>query len=460
MSKEKEPDDLPSQPAAGTVPAPTPKPLGMMMEIFGVSRIAAIGAAFFICLVLAGAVFFFVKSAPPGTITITCGPEGSIFQTNASGYAKILARHGVKLKVLTSRGSLENLQRLSDPSFPVDIGMVQGGVTNGAKDRLVSLGSISYQPLLVFYRGEPVDLLSSLAEKRIVVGPVGSGTRALALTLLEANAISTNGTTPLLDWEPKEASKGLLEGKVDAVFLMGEDASPTMMRELLRAPDVHLLSFKQAVAYTRRFNYLNVLELPQGSIDFGKNLPAQDVHLIGPTVELVARETLHPALSDLLLDAARDVHGQATVLQRKKELPAPIEHDFRISADATRFYNSGKKLPYRYLPFWLASLTSRIVVVFVPVIVVMIPLLRSIPAFYRWRIRSRINRWYGVLLSLERELFREREVEKRKPLLQRLEEIERAVNKMKVPASFADQFYGLRGHIDFVRQMVNEKLPK
>jgi len=196
-----------------------------------------------------------------------------------------------------------------------------------------------------------------------------------------------------------------------------------------------------------------VLELPQGSIDVGKNLPAQDVHLIGPTVELVARKHLHPALSDLLLDAAREVHGKASLLQRKGEFPAPLEHDFRISVDAARFYKSGKTFFYRYLPFWLASLTSRIVVVFVPMIVVLIPLLRSIPPFFRWRVRSRIYRWYRSLLSLERELLEASDSGKREEMLKRLDEIERTVNRMNVPASFADQFYGLRGHIEFVRRL-------
>jgi hypothetical protein len=437
---------------------PTTKPsrLTMIMEIFGVSRAITIAAMLFAVLVVAGAVFVFVQSAPPGTITITSGPEGSIFHTNAVRYARILARYGVKLNVLTSQGSLENLNRLCDPSFRVDVGFVQGGMTNAASGKLVSLGSISHQPLLVFYRGAPVELLSGLAGKRVAVGPIGSGTRSLALTLLEANGIEPSGTNTLLDWEPKRASKALLDGSADAVFLMGEDASLAVIRELMRAPDIHLLNFRQAVGYTRRFSYLGVTEFPQGALDFGRNIPPQDLYLVGPTVELIARENLHPALSDLLLGAARELHGNASLLQQKGEFPAPLEHDIRLSADAVRFYKSGKGFFYRYLPFWLASLTSRIVVVFVPTIVVLIPVLRSIPYFYRWRIRTRIYRWYRALLSLERELFGESDPGKREQLLKRLDEIEKAVNRMKVPGSFADQFYGLRGHIGFVRQMVGD----
>jgi TRAP-type uncharacterized transport system substrate-binding protein len=437
--------------AAGVLPITKPSRLTLIMEIFGVSRAVTIAAILFAVLVLAGAVLVFVESAPPGTITITSGPEGSIFHTNAVRYARILAGYGVELKVLTSEGSLENLDRLCNPSFRVDVGFVQSGLTNGASDKLVSLGSISHQPLLVFYHGAPVELLSGLAGKRVAIGPVGSGTRSLALTLLEANGIKPGGTNTLLDWEPKRASKALLDGSVDAVFLMGEDASLALIRELMRAPDIHLLNFRQAAAYTRRFSYLSVIEFPQGALDFGRNIPAQDLYLVGPTVDLIARENVHPALSDLLLGAARELHGKATLLQRKGEFPAPLEHDIRLSADAARFYKSGKGFFYRYLPFWLASLTSRVLVVFVPTIVVLIPVLRSIPALYRWRTRTRIYRRYRALQLLEGELFEEKDPGKREQLLKRLDEIENAVNRMKMPAFAADQFYGLRGHIAFVR---------
>jgi hypothetical protein len=438
-------------------PAPTPNRFAMIMEIFGLSRTATISAVAFVSAVILVALFLFVYSAPPRTIIITAGPADSMFATNAFKYAALLAKHDIKLKILTSLGSQENLQRLSDPSSKVDVGMVQGGITNAAVDKLVSLGSISYQPLLVFYRGEPLELLSGLAGKRVSIGPVGSGTHSLALTLLDINGIKPGGGTTLLDSQAKDASKELLAETLDALFVMGEDASPALMRDLLHAPDIHLFSFKQAAAYTRRIPYLNVLTLPEGIIDFGKNIPSRDIYLLGPTVELIARPHLHPALSDLLLEAAREVHGKASVLQRKGEFPAPLEHDFKISPDAARYYKSGRSFFYRYLPFWLASLTSRIVVLFVPMIVVFIPILRSVPPIYRWRMRARIIRWYRALLALEKDLFAGITPANRDRFMKRLDHIEDAVNKLKVPASFADQFYSLREHIAFVRGLVDER---
>jgi len=426
----------------------------LFTEIFGLGRAAALSAVLLISLFTIFAVFWFFYSAPPHTITITSGPEDSIFRKNAEKYGKILARSGVKLKILPSQGSLENIKRLADPTFKVDIGFVQGGVAGDLNiDMLNSLGSVSYEPLLVFYRStQPLNMLSGLNGKRLAIGPEGSGTRSLALVLLAANGIEPGGATALLELDAEDAAKALLEKNVDAVFLMGDAASPQIMRKLMQTPGIRLFDFLQANGYTRRISYLNKLELPRGSIDFGKDIPSHDVSLIGPTVELIARTNLHPALSDLLLEAASEVHGSPGLFKRGGEFPAPLEHEFHISADAIRYYKSGKSFLYRYLPFRMASLMNRILVVAVPMAVVLLPGLRIIPALYRWRIRLRIYRWYRSLLMLERDLITRLAREEPGELLRRLDHIEEEVNKMKMPASFADQFYVLREHIDFVRE--------
>jgi TRAP-type uncharacterized transport system substrate-binding protein len=255
----------------------------------------------------------FVRPAPPDTITIASGPEGSSLWNYAERYRKILARNGVKLKIRPSEGTLDNLKRLSDPKSDVEIGFVQGGLSNLVETaRLVSLGSVFYEPLTVFYRGTPLERLSGLKGRRIAIGREGSGARSLALTLLKANDIDPKGATRLLDLEGKDAAQALLTRRIDAAFLMGDSATPESIRELMHSHSIRLFDFVQADAYVRRFRYLSKLELPAGSLDLGRNTPPQSITLIAPTVELIARPNLHPALSDLLIEAAREVHGRAT----------------------------------------------------------------------------------------------------------------------------------------------------
>jgi TRAP-type uncharacterized transport system substrate-binding protein len=426
----------------------------MFTETFGLSPAAALSAIIFVSVVIIVAGFWFFRSAPPDTLIITSGDDGSRFQRDAEKYAKILVRNGVKLKILPSEGSLENLERLENSSFHVDIGFVQAGVAKGKNnDKLVSLGSISYEPLFIFYRSnKPINILSQFSGKRLAIGEDGTGTQVLALELLAMNGIKPGGTTKLLEIDDDESQKALLEGKADAAFMMSDSASSKIMHDLLRKPGIKLFDFTQADAYTRRIGYLNKLVFPKGSIDFGKNIPDHDVSLIGPTVELIARSDLHPALSDLLLEAATEVHSRASMFQHRGEFPVSLEHEYRISSDASRFYKSGKSFLYRYLPFWMASMVNRILVVFLPMVLVLIPGLKSIPAIFRWRVKLRIYRWYRLLLVVEQDMIAHLTPEKRTKLLERLDRIEEEVNKMKVPASFADQFYVLRGHISFVRE--------
>ena len=282
---------------------------------------------------------------------------------------------------------------------------MQGGLAEGRDlPHLVSLGSVYPQPMMVYCRHpEPVELLTQLKGKRLAVGPEGSGTRVLALKLLKANEMD-GPPTVLLELTGDEAAKQLLEGKIDAAFLMGDSATPAVMRSLRGVPDIQLASFRQADGYLRKFRFLSKETLPEGAMDLAKDYPPRTLTLIGPTVELVARDDLHPALSDLLIRAAREIHGTPGMFRNAGEYPAPLARDFPISADAERYYKSGEQFLYKRLPFWLASLVDRLLVLVLPLLVVIVPATRLAPAIYRWRIRSRIYRWYGALMAIEREM--------------------------------------------------------
>ena len=416
---------------------------------------ASLGPVLLLSAVAIWIAIHFVRPAPPNTITIASGPEGTTLWTYAEQYRKILARNGVTLKILPSEGSLDNLKRLSDPNSDVDVGFVQGGLSNLVDTgNLVSLGSMFYEPLAVFYRGAPLQRLSELKGRRIAIGSEGSGARILALTLLEANGIEPKGTTKPLDLEGNDAAQALLNRNVDAAFLIGDSATPASMHKLLHARGIRLFDFVQGDAYVRRFPYLSKLELPPGSLDLGGNVPSKPLTLVAPTFELIAQRDLHPALSDLLIEAAREVHGHATLFQRAGEFPAPLEHEYSIGKDAARYYKSGKGFAYRYLPFWLGSLVDRIALVVLPLIVVLIPALRLVPTLYGWRIKTRIYRRYGELMALERAALSQPTPEQRTELLKHLDDIEKTVIAIKMPGSVADQVYVLREHINFVREQL------
>ncbi len=396
--------------------------------------------------------FRLVQPAPGNTIVMLSGPKESSYYTLAERYAKIIARSGVKVQIVETDGAKDNLLRLANPKVRADVGFVLGGLTDGVKiDDLMSLGSVFVQPMLVFYRGkEPVEYLIQLAGKRIAIGPEGSGTRTIAMKFLAANGMDKPADN-LLGMEGEEAVAALKDGKIDADFLMGELVRGPMMRELLKVPGIRLMSFKQGDGYVRRLKFLSRLTLPEGGFDLGLNLPPQETELVGPTVELIARDDLDAALSDLLISAAQEIHRPAGMYRKAGEFPAPLERDFPISEDAQRFYRSGTPFLYKKLPFWLASLVDRFVVVLVPLIVVMIPAFRLLPAIYRWRMRSRIYKWYGALMAIERDMLADPSGADQAKIRKRLEDIQEAVNNLRTPLAYADQLYVLRDHIASVQ---------
>ncbi len=427
--------------------------LTKLTSLFGRGLVVTMSIIILIAVLASVLILIFIDSGTPNTITIASGPKGSSFNNNAEKYKKILAKEGVILNIIPSEGSIDNLKKLTNPKEKIDVGFVLGGEVNGANiDHLVSLGSVSYQPLMIFYRGKTKKLISDFKGLRLDIGEEGSGSHNLALTLFKSNGIEKNDGTVLVDNIAGDSVKALIENRIDAIFVMGDSTSSDMMRELLHSTDIHLFNFTQAEAYARRNNNLNKLDIPKGALDFGKDIPSEDTYLIGPTVELIARDNLHPALTDMLLEAAREVHAAPGLFKKRGEFPVANEHEFPISDDAKRYYATGKSYLYRTFPFGLASIIARLLAVIVPIGLLLIPAIKLAPAIYRWRMESRVNKWYRVLLNLERDTFKQTLDEtKREEFLRHLNHIEHSVSKLVVPARFGNLLYGLREHIDFVR---------
>jgi TRAP-type uncharacterized transport system substrate-binding protein len=412
------------------------------------------GPILLLCIVAIWLGLRYVQPAPPRTLTIAAGARGSAFDVDAQRYAKYLARYDITLKIVPSQGSIENLKLLSDPHSHVDIALVQSGIkpTSDTAD-LESLGSMFHQPLMIFYRAaKPISRLSELRGRSIAVGAQGSGTRYVAQALLGANGLSP-ADTRYLPLDGEAARDALLHHDADAVFLTGDSASTATIREMLHEQGVRLFDFARAEAYLRRFPWLHKIVIPPGGFDLGEDLPPSELTLLEPTVELLARPSLHPALSDLLIEAARSVHSRAGVFQNANEFPNSSAEDYPLSDAAGRYYKSGdRSFLYRVLPFWLASLINRLVVMVVPLAVVVIPALRYLPQLYSWRVESRIHHRYGELMALERESLEPGiSDERRKALIERLRDIERSIITDKIPASHAEQLYLLRQHFNFVR---------
>jgi len=402
----------------------------------------------------------FVEPAPPKRITITTGSESGAYYRFAQRYATVLARNGIKLEVKTSAGSLQNLERLKN--HEAELAFVQGGVVAPKDDHdlpnesgLLSLGSVFYEPVWVFYRGDKrLDRLADLRGKRVAIGQEGSGLRQLAQQLLAANEITDK--TNLLELTGLKAAEELQQRRIDAAFIIAAETAE-VVQVLVRSPGVKVMSFAQAGAYQRRFPFLTKLTFPQGVADLVRNYPPEDIKLLAPTANLIVRDDLHPALQSLLLQAASEVHGQSGFFQDVGEFPAYKDRMLPLSPEAVRYFKSGAPFLQRYLPFWLAVLIDRLIVLLIPVIALLIPLMRIAPAIYNWRVRSKVFRNYGELKFLEDDLSHRFDPAKVAEYRSRLDALDHDASQISVPLAFTDLVYTLREHVNLVRHILDKK---
>jgi TRAP transporter TAXI family solute receptor len=412
--------------------------------------ILAIAAACVLAYVL-------VDPAPPRVVTLSTGQENGAYEAFGKKYADLLGKHGIKVVLKPSTGSYENLQRLAGGE--ADIAFLQSGTTSqdeAERKGLISLGSLFTEPLWLFLREDvKVKDLTQLKGLRINFGPEGSGAPRLFKQVLEANGlepselkVSSLANTP--------ATVELLEKRIDGLVFSSAPDAP-LIQMLLITPGIKLFDFTQAEAYTRRLPFLTHVVLPRGIVDLGRDLPAKDYHLIAPTATLVAREDLHPALVDLLVQAASTIHSGAGWFQQQGQFPSPKYSEIPVAHEAAKFYKDGPPFLQRYMSFWLANFFDRMWVVVVALGALILPLSKVVPPLYVWRIRSRVFRWYGQLRTVEQALAAAPPDQRAKvhaEQLERLNEIEEKVNQISIPLSFADDLYGLRSHINLVRQRI------
>jgi TRAP-type uncharacterized transport system substrate-binding protein len=396
------------------------------------------------------AVTHYVQPAPPKIVVMSTGPLDGAYHAFALRYKAHLAQYGVTLELKPSAGAVENVERLKTRKDGVSLALVQGGIANAENaPGLMTLGSMFYEPSWLFYRSaRSLDLGNQLRGKRIAIGPPGSGTRAVGQYVMRETGLEKPPTV-LSDLGGLAAAKALEAGEVDAVFYIAAPDAPGVQR-LLAAPGMQLLSTKRAETFVRRMPFLHKLTLPEGAVDLARNIPPVDTTLLAVTANLVAVEDIHPVIVDLMLEAARKVHGGAGLFQRVGEFPAPRDLDLPLSSDAERIYKGGPSILRRYLPYWMVVWVNRFIVIGIPLIIIAIPIFRNIPAIYRWRMRHSIYRWYGELRFTEDAV--RRGVGDPVAQLARLDRMEQQLDRLWVPVAYAADFYNLRYHIQMVRE--------
>lgn len=397
----------------------------------------------------------FFRPLPPARVTMVTGPPGGAYHAYGERYREFFAREGVELQLLPTAGALDNLARLNDPQSGATVGFVQGGLTSEAvAPNLQSLGTLFYEPLWFFCRDSSLEQgLDGLKGRRIAIGPEGSGTHAVALELLGKNGI-TPEVAKLLPLSFEDGRRELLSGGIDAMLIVASWQSP-VVRELITAEHIDLMGFPHVDAYVALYPYLSKMVVPAGVGDMVRDRPPTDRLLLAAKASLVLRSEVHPAIQYLLLEAATKIHSGAGLFHRAGQFPAADSIELPLSDEARRYYRNGEPFLQRYLPFWLAVMLGRLVVIVLPLIGLLYPLIRFLPVLFDWKMRRRILLLYKELQSIEKAWESRGEDFDIEALSARLNQLERKADQLWLPTSTMDTLYLFKEHVGLVRERLD-----
>jgi TRAP-type uncharacterized transport system substrate-binding protein len=404
------------------------------------------GAAIVLTLLLIGWLF----DPPQRHVRLAAGPEGSIEFHFARRYSEILASEGVQLEVVATRGVHQNLALIQDPKSGIDVALIEGGTTSARQSPdLVSLGTLYYRPVWVFYRGTlPAPGAPWPPTLRIALGPEGNDSSSLSRQLLLESGAGVDAAN-FRYLERPDAADSLIAGTVDAVAMVAPWDSPWVQR-LLRADSIHLMPFERAAARVALHPALTKLVLPEGVVDLAKNIPDHDVPLVAAKMSMAAHRDLHPALQYLLLDALAEVHGGGGMFEHAGEFPAAEAGDLPLSKAASSHHKSGTPFLQRHLPFWVAAIITQIVLLLIPIIGILYPVLQGAPTLYEALMQHRVSRVYGHLKLLEIDIA-EGKVTDKEAALKELDALDMRARRLPTSATYVSMTYTLRGHIQLVR---------
>ncbi|BDT79171.1 TAXI family TRAP transporter solute-binding subunit [Polynucleobacter yangtzensis] len=427
----------------------------------GLSLIKEVWPLIFLLFLALAVLIWFAKPAPPDKVLMATGTGGS-YKVLGEKYKAYFEKRGIDLKLVETHGSKENLQHLIDRKDPIQAAFVQGGMI--AVDNLSgvqSLGSVDYEPVWIFYRkntfNEGIHVSDrDIAKLRINIGPIGSGTHAQAVSILKQNHLTPTAPN-LLSMNNADAVNAIEQGEIDAVFLVDGYESPNVQR-LIKNPNIRLVTFSRADAYTRLLPYFEELGVPMGGFDLGKNIPDHPIQLISTTTNLLIDDRLHPAIQVLFLEAAKEINGAKSYFSKAGEFPVYMNTEAPLSNEAKFFYEKGTPTLMKYLPFWLAEFLERMFFLLLPFAAFAYPIIKSIPSYRTNLAKKQINSIYKDLDKFEQNTIQTFDPNRRGEYIEVLNDMERRVLASKAAKLATADCYSLRNNIEFIRNALEKQV--
>jgi TRAP transporter TAXI family solute receptor len=361
------------------------------------------GATALVLAVLCWMALGWLIPEPKETIKMATGPSVGAYYQYAQRYKELLLQHGIQAEIIETNGTVDNFSRLNRKEDPADVAFIQAGPWPPSATPLESLASVVDEPLWVFvnpHRNPSILLhqISDLRGRKLAIGKPGSGTYPVAQQVLELSGLKLGSFTayPL---GGQAALDALQRGEIHAALMVASATAPIVDRAF--DMNLEVMSVSSAQAFERHLPWVHALTLPQSVISLPKKKPRIDVPMLSMKANLVARADLHDSVKYLLLEVASKVHGGIGPLQREKQFPSAEGLILPQSEASKQFFRGGKPWLQKYLPFWSAYHIERVLIAALPVLVIMLPLLKTMMAFNERRNHAAIMRLLNQAKEIE-----------------------------------------------------------
>ena len=413
-----------------------------------------------VILLIFGGVIIYLKPFPFTGISIATSYKGGDWYQFGEGAISLLKERGINLEVVATSGTIENAEELNDPKSKVNAGFVYAAALSKDQQKgLYSLGSISYDPVWIFYRNElanKITTIQDLSKYKVSLPPKKSGSYILTKKLFEINGIDIDSNPHFVSSSWEDLRANILSDKADIYIFITTMIDP-LVEELIHSPNMTLFNFPGALAYQRKFDYLDAVTIPAGSINIEKKLPVRDISLIATTTTLAVRKDLHPSLQLALLMTSKQIIQDSSRLffSKRNEFPDYFDPSIHISPIARNYYNYGPPKTTEYLPYWLVVFVDRFWFVLIVAFAIIYPLSKLNFHLRRFRFIIRERTHYEMLLNMEKEITGKKlSSEEKEKLLKKLDMINKQALQHFVPVGEEADYFLFVNALQLLRNKI------
>ena len=403
----------------------------------------------------------FTRPLPPRDVYLAVGQQGSVFGMLGEKFVPHFADEGIRLHLVHTPGSAASLADLADKDLLPNAALMVGGIAaRGKFPNLLSLGSIEYVPLWLFYRGpefQGKELFSHFSSKRVAVGVDGSAEEIMIKKLLGLSGVSLDARENLLKITSYEAAQKLIDGDIDAMFIM-DGIDGEVVQQLLAQKDIKLANFAYAPAYVKKLPFLNTVVIPMGSLDLKTRNPTQDIQMLASSVTLLVENDMHPVIQQLFLIAADKISNEVDQFFANPDFfPSYVDHAVPLSPVAKRFYDEGPPAFRDSLPLWFVNYMHRIWFLLVGTIAVIYPLWKLLPGYRHMRSMLLISESYAQIQRIEQQAAQTTSAEGLQALIDELNALDAESRSSWVSSIEISRLYSMKSALNLVRTQVTKQ---